>query len=243
MDKQKSAPKPMLYIVQPDLPGGRQQMQDYFIWRKRKEEQVHPVKEIGESFIEEAEGTVPASQAENMPMAETELAPEAKQQTWVFPPKVEFGLEDDNVAADQVQMEHTKEEATVSGDAEISNPEKIKDSTKQTALVQYFLQLMKEKEVQPVETHVSTPAKLTDSKPAINELKEIDENKKKIWRLATTLARYPIFLERPYVQAVVNGEPIIFQIESKRGNKLRIKTGNQMKIIKIDDITELQLKK
>jgi hypothetical protein len=68
-----------------------------------------------------------------------------------------------------------------------------------------------------------------------------EENRLKILRLVTRLSRYPNVLPKPYCEAVVNGEKVTFQIETKRGGQIRVKEGKRYRIIEISDITDINV--
>lgn len=258
MDKQKNAQKPTLYIVQHEANDGPP-MQDYFIWRKKKDEV--PEQRESNDMVAGNEAETRNEIPENRTMAQDAIAvemetivvdtdffkeidiempaeePEAKVET--DPDTEEPAIAIKNAAAASNEgADSVQEEEAAAGQINKRDP------SKQSALVQYFLQQMKEKEIKPDEPVVTTfgePSDTTAELPESVERNAMDENAKKIWRMVNTLARYPKFLEPPLVAAVVNGENLTFQIDSKRGNKIRAKVGNEMKIIKIEDITEIKM--
>ncbi|WP_409274458.1 hypothetical protein V1499_05535 [Neobacillus sp. SCS-31] len=269
MDKQRNAPKPTLYITQPEVSKGPI-MQEYFIWRKKKEvpkaqtfselmdenevETIeNPVENrldpsgdatigtepIGDSHFKETgapeavgeilaedTGTLKAVGIINETLTDSDSASPAALEANAVPTT----NEDDPGEMRPVSDAETHEQA--------ANQRK---SEKQSALVQYFLQQMKDREIQRAEPVSTAFGKPEDSPEGPAERQEPNEYTKKIRRMVTTLARYPKFLEPPLVNAVVNGEPLTFQIESKRGDKIRVKIGNELKFIKIDDISEMKI--
>ncbi|CEG26126.1 hypothetical protein [Bacillus sp. B-jedd] len=296
MDKQKIAPKPMLYIVQPDFPSGSLQMQDHFIWRKRTDQKgkgdSHDVNLHGgteeavqaaleteaPSLVEQAvEEEIVAVELEHVPQTAVNEIAQAKE--GFVEVKVNAGTPMDGVGLSEtapVQPLETPIEVKEINElvsektAEAETP--IEKKKAQTALVQYFLQKMKEKNIKHVDTLATAVeedgdhAVMTEQMaPIINETANMvggaaanssgknkadsansepavsDEAARKIWRTVTRLARYPHFLERPSVKAIVDGKPMTFQVESKRGERIRIKTENKLKIIKIEDISDIQI--
>lgn len=289
----------MLYIVQPDFPNGSLQMQDHFIWRKRKNEKNKgdlteaSMPDLSSEAIEatqeawETENSERAEQLEANAIAAVELkqAPEAavNEIAQVLEDFVEVevkansqlegGLSETALAQTWDIPDEVKELNELDSEKSAAENEAVAEKkTAQTALVQYFLQKMKEKNIKHVDTlataavdegeHIVGTEQIA---PAINETANMigsaaassaDKNKtgannnepavseeaaRKIWRTVTRLARYPHFLERPYVKAIVDGKPMTFQVESKRGEKIRVKTENKMKIIKIEDISDIQI--
>lgn len=55
------------------------------------------------------------------------------------------------------------------------------------------------------------------------------------------LARYPAVVQKPFCEIKFGGESIIGQIESKRGEILKIKVGEGIRFLAIDDIDELSI--
>ncbi|WP_053365592.1 hypothetical protein [Bacillus sp. FJAT-27245] len=291
MDKQKNAPKPTLYIVNPEVSNGPP-MQDYFIWRKKKEKpqtggnsEFFQEKEMRESSPENRmDGSVNATmetEALGGPGLSKEVEPISDSYAEVTEPisgnhadvtktvaeslaiETEAFVEvdifsktpTDSHAASLDDLEDLAEAAEGSTPIEANagevqhepiakkeeQPMNQRNAAKQSALVQHFMQQLKEKIIPPANPNGSTFGELEDSSKEHADLPEPNENTEKIWRMVTTLARYPKFLDPPLVTAVVNGVPLTFQIDSKRGDKLRIKIENEMKIIKIKDISEIKI--
>lgn len=297
MDKQKIAPKPMLYIVQPDFLSGSLQMQDHFIWRKRTkqngkeashdanlqgvtEEAVQAALEkeapsLVEPALEKATMAVELDQAPQTTLNEIAQAKEdfVEVELNAGTPVVGVGLSETaqvKTLDTPIEVNEFNELVSKNTDPEAETP--VEKKKAQTPLVQYFLQKMKEKNIKHVDTLATaveedgdhavmreqmaptingTSAKNDSAdanQSAINKLEPsdskqavTDEEARKIWRTITRLARYPHFLERPYVKAVVDGKPMTFQVESKRGERIRVKTDNKLKIIKIEDISDIQI--
>ncbi|RDU35594.1 hypothetical protein DRW41_17840 [Neobacillus piezotolerans] len=258
MDKQKNAPKPTLYIDQPDANVGPP-MQEYFIWRKKKDAALAN-KDSSELIVgkeEEMKENSPQSKMDLQGSGTVKTEPIVDPVKETEPPEDSRGMEIEMAAEQQTIKEEggTENEVPVMalktgyGDVEAGSLQEEsaygspnrRDSSKQSALVQYFLQQMKEKEIETAKPVVNMAGKSTDIIPEPTERQEIDENTKNIWRTITTLARYPKFLEQPLVTAVVKGEQLTFQIDSKRGEKLRVRIGDKMKIIKIGEISEIKI--
>ncbi|WP_316571678.1 hypothetical protein [Neobacillus sp. YIM B06451] len=283
MDKQRNAPKPTLYITQPEVSKGPP-MQDHFIWRKKKEV---PKAQTFSELMDEKEVETIENPVENRldpsgdatigtePIGDSHFketgAPEAVGESLVedtgTPNAVDDGhFEDkgtlravgiinetptDSDSASPAALEADAVPTTSEDDPGEEQP--ISDAgtheqaanqrkpEKQSALVQYFLQQMKDREIQRAEPVSTAFGKPEDSPEGPAERPKPNEYTKKIRRMVTTLARYPKFLEPPQVNAVVNGKPLTFQIDSKRGDKIRVKIGNELRIIKIDDISEMKI--
>ncbi|RHW43238.1 hypothetical protein D1B31_00740 [Neobacillus notoginsengisoli] len=269
MDKQKNGPKPMLYIVQPDFPRGSLQMQDHFIWRKRKGKKsaedrtdIQPQSSEADKQTEVIAALELSSQTElvkaednlvqELPQAELEIEEEVtaikeQEASLMATSMIEVeiaGHEDGSLQLDASTEEKVADEPIAMADGDQEEEKK----QVQSALVQYFLKRMNEKNIQPVDTLATAPEEMEEASPILDsapppkqETTVSDEEARKIWRTVTRLARYPHFLERPQVTAVVGGETMTFQVESKRGDKIRIKTGNKMSIIPIEEISDIQI--
>lgn len=55
------------------------------------------------------------------------------------------------------------------------------------------------------------------------------------------LARYPSVVEKPFCEMKIEGETLVGQIESKRGEFLKVKVGGKIRLIAIDDVDELSI--
>ena len=78
-----------------------------------------------------------------------------------------------------------------------------------------------------------------------NQTAEVDEKsleKRKLTRLIRRLAFYPNVLSRPICEGEIKGELCIFQVISKRGNRVRILKEQGLDWVQIDDIKSLTIK-
>lgn len=270
MDRQKSAVKPMLYIIQPDFPRGAMQMQDHFIWRKKKQKKVleddaapiaeaEAIKNDTEVVLDKGEATdqqtsviseVPVPEEELLLETEDNLHKQDDLQKVDVQQLVESGLRVESKDSKAIQP---KAVLSLAADHQVHDPifaknednavnkeEKREKRTAKPAMVEHFLNSMKEKNIQHVETLVAVPEVEAD-KPIKPTRGINDEHAMEIRRTVSRLARYPHFLERPLVKAVVAGESMQFQIDRKRGNELRIKIGERFKVIRIEEITEIEV--
>ena len=74
------------------------------------------------------------------------------------------------------------------------------------------------------------------------EMPEEMEKRKELKNLIRRLAVFPRVLERPYCEAIINGEKRIVQILSKRGNSVRVKyRNNRIETYDIGDFDDLQI--
>ncbi|OCA83478.1 hypothetical protein F7984_11005 [Pradoshia sp. D12] len=55
------------------------------------------------------------------------------------------------------------------------------------------------------------------------------------------LARYPSVVEKPFCEIKIEGETLVGQIESKRGEFLKVKVDEKIRLIAIDDVDELSI--
>ncbi|PLR81441.1 hypothetical protein CVD25_09495 [Bacillus canaveralius] len=68
----------------------------------------------------------------------------------------------------------------------------------------------------------------------------IDEMKRQKIRVKIAhLARYWNGIETPVCEAIIDGQPIKFQVISKKGNFVKVKIGRHQKKFNIDDITDI----
>ncbi|WP_062351995.1 hypothetical protein [Bacillus kwashiorkori] len=88
------------------------------------------------------------------------------------------------------------------------------------------------------EVSINKEAIPTQSEEETSQHQQPTQNLKAIIR---RLALYPRVLERPYCQANIHGEKIVFQVLSKRGDNVRLKTKKKIIVCKITDITEFEI--
>ncbi len=70
---------------------------------------------------------------------------------------------------------------------------------------------------------------------------EKDNQKEELRTKLIRLARYPAVVKRPLCELKVDGKTITGQIESKRGELLKIRVDGIIRMIAIDDIEELSI--
>ncbi|WP_043933027.1 hypothetical protein [Bacillus sp. EB01] len=219
MDKQKNA-KPLLYIVQPEFTNGSLRMQERFLWRRRftekEEDPTNPTSVNTED--RDLRGSI---------LKDTlygEVAPTAtREEQQIIKIKQEPILQKDAPANEHDAITH--EEHPIS---------QIEPGKKKQNLIEMFLKQLEETSVKPSiskENHSEQPEKT----PVQTKLD------KEIWQTVNSLARYPHFLEKPIVKAIVAGEPLTFQIYSKRGSELFIKINGRNGKINLGDISEIEV--
>jgi Spore coat protein CotO len=216
MDKQKNA-KPLLYIIQPEFTDGSLRMQERFLWRRRfaekEEARTNPTPVNTEDKDQRGPILKDTLSGEVAPTA-------AREESQIIEVKQELILQNDAPAKEQES---------------ITEPiSQIESGKKTQNLVEKFLKQLEETSAKP-STSKGNHSEPLEKTPIEAELQ------KEIWQTVNSLARYPHFLEKPRVKAIVAGEPLTFQIYSKRGSEVFIKINGQNRIINLGDITEIKI--
>lgn len=118
----------------------------------------------------------------------------------------------------------------------------------------YEFEILKETPLQTSQISLETEyEKLNNSEIEKEQAKQSIKNKQQIKQESNSnqddkstiindlirLARYPTIIERPYCEVTINGENLIVQILSKRGNEIKVKEGNAIKTYLIRDFERL----
>ena len=69
----------------------------------------------------------------------------------------------------------------------------------------------------------------------------MEDHKKNVKTKITRLARYPLVVPKPLCELTIQGEKVNAIIESKRGEMIRLRVGEVLQSIPIDDIEDVKL--
>lgn len=74
------------------------------------------------------------------------------------------------------------------------------------------------------------------------QVPEIDEERQSMLRdTLRRLSLYPHVLQRPFCEAEIHGEKVVFQVIGKRGDLIRIKQKKEIKTVNIDEIKNFKI--
>ena len=76
---------------------------------------------------------------------------------------------------------------------------------------------------------------------SIDEQEEIDFQTRDLRMKLIRLSRYPAVVQKPTCELIINGESFIGQIESKRGEILKIKIDDEIRLVTIDEIEDVSV--
>lgn len=250
MSKERNTSMPLLYIFQPQITVNESNMQSRYSFKVYEKETEKDTEEsTEESVVQEAEISEDESSMnsadDSMAEKEIEEIPAEIEETFVpyemdgpeilqndLPeldlPKLEEESQDESQDESQENSEEIK---VVSAAVEEQNSKKKADPQ----LVNMFLKTLMPKADEELikniqEGNLESLQEAEESKPKseTKNSKTVDvQADNEIKKVISRLARYPNVMKRPMCEAEIGGKKQKFQVESKRGDLVKIKTGKQ----------------
>lgn len=256
MSKNANTSKPLLFISQPEWTTAESSMQTkYYIKLKEEEQEVTMIEDSQESseqleFIhEEMESSSEMDAIHAVKLKESVLPLDLLDETLESDEGTGGGKEQQFEIPVDRMAEVMKEQLAESGKHVKEHNEEHKSKKKaDPQLVQMFLKNLmpkaddnlikniQEGNLNALEEELEPEENSKPQKPLVDDAKYL-ELKQKVSRLA----RYPSVLKRPFCEAYLNGRKMKFQIESKRGDLVRLRIGKKVQEYKIDDLVDFKV--
>ncbi len=264
MSKNTNTSKPLLFISQPEWQTAESNMQSiFYIKLKEKQQELATIVELEESSEQPVINPRPEDQLGSNSekavqlMAEGNASKESELPVELVPEaldsdepadeenKQQIILPIDQMRAEMKQMLDGDPASTGNQEAETETQAKPKADPQ---LVQMFLKdlipkadedLIKniqEGNLDSLEKRLVTVDNDSQEKLATDEV-----DYKELKQTISRLARYPNVIKKPFCEASVNGKKIKFQVESKRGDIVRLRIGKKIQECNIVDLVDFKM--
>lgn len=228
MSKERNKSMPMLYIFQPQITVNESNMQSRYSFKVYEKEIDTEESVMPDAEISEDQSSL-NSVAESIGAEEIQELPEEIEDTFL-----PYVVEEPEISQaghpelEEESQEDSEENKVVSAAVEEQDSKKKADPQ----LVNMFLKTLMPKADDELikniqEGKLEALQEVEETKPK-SETKAVDvQADSEIKKMISRLARYPNVMKRPMCEAEIGGKKQKFQVESKRGDLVKIKAGKQ----------------